>query len=435
MWHFMRAALSGCACFISFCLSAQQLKVNVSAPSAILVNAETGAILYEKSAHTSCYPASVTKIATALYVLEKKGRSLDEIVTATEDAVVVVPAHVREAPNSRHPSYRLETRGTHMSLKAGEQMPLRALLYGLLLVSGNDAANAMAQHVSGSIPHFMEELNAYLKQKGIRETSFANPHGLHSPNHYTTAFDMALITREALKHPMFKEMIKTVRYTRPETNKQPASPLVQHNRLVKPGPCYYANAIGGKTGFHSRAGYNLVAAAQKEGRTLIAVLLGGADPVQRYKDATQLFEAAFAETKMRRTLFNKEFSLFSCQIKGGKNVLEAGLMEDITLDYYPAEEPELKAFLNWKELALPIAQGELVGEVQLKTPSGELFKQIPLYARKDVEKTTLFQFQECLVRVENLLLSKSAILLELAALTALVIFLYHRRSKAFQKKQ
>ena len=129
-----------------------------------------------------------------------------------------------------------------MGLKAGESMPLKALFYGLMLSSGNDAANVIAEHVSGSVPNFMKELNSYLKSKGIRETSFYNPHGLPHEDHKTTAYDMAMIAKESMKHPFFREVVKTVNYERPQTNKQPPSMLVQSNKLLKSGACFYRSS-------------------------------------------------------------------------------------------------------------------------------------------------------------------------------------------------
>lgn len=296
--------------FFGLNLQAKPLKVDTFSKSAILINAETGAILYEKNARTPGYPASITKVATALYALEKKGMSLDEIATATEEAIGVVSAQAKRINNVRYPAYRLEPGGSHINIKIGEKLPLRALLYGLMLASGNDAANVIAQHTVGSIPQFMQELNTYLKQIGCRDTNFTSPHGFHDPLHLTTALDMAIITRRALKFPIFREVVKTVRYTRPETNKQPASYLVQSNKLIKQGQFNYPKAIGVKTGYTSPAGHNLVAAAENGERTLIAVLMGGDEVNKRYRDAIALFEAAFAEKKSAASSLPKKLMHF-----------------------------------------------------------------------------------------------------------------------------
>jgi D-alanyl-D-alanine carboxypeptidase (penicillin-binding protein 5/6) len=391
----MRKLLVLFLCISSLILEAQQLKVDVSAKAAILINAKTGAILYEKESHQPCYPASTTKIATALYALEKKRDALDEWVTATQDQVGVMNAHTRQAHIANYPPYRLEHDGTMMGLLPGETHLLRTLFYGMMLVSGNDATNAIACHVSGSIPKFVAELNAFLRERGIHETTFHNPHGLYYPGHLTTAHDMAKITQLALKDPIFREIVKTVRYTRPESNKKPESVMVQFNRLLKPGKFYYPRAIGVKTGYVAKAGFCLSAAAVHEDRELIAVLLGCPISHGRFEDATALFNAAFAEAKVTRKLFAKECDVFSCVIKGAKSPLCACLSEDVSIDYYPSEEPELKAFLEWHKISLPIVKGQSVGEVRLiEKEGGQLLSCFPIYATTAVQKTPWLIFKE-----------------------------------------
>ncbi len=383
-----------CVIFFSvffFSIHAQQLKLNIAAKSAILINADTGMVLYEKNAHTPSYPASITKVATALYALEQK-QDLDAPILATQDSLSVVPAYLKKAPGSKHPSYRLEPDGTNIGIQVGEELTFKTLLYGLMLSSGNDAANVIAQYVSGSIGQFMDELNAYFLQKGFRETHFNNPHGLHHPEHYTSAFDMALITMEAMKKPVFREIVRTVQYSRPETNKQHATALLQSNRLLRRGPFYYPKAIGVKTGYHSKAGHTFIGAAQQDERTLIAVVLNCPDANQRFKDVISLFEAAFSEKKEIRTLFTKKYDTFPLELKGAKSLLIASLPEDLTLSYFPSEEPAFKIYLQWKDLSLPVSEGQTVGEIQMISNDGRVLKNTPLFATADVEMTAWFKW-------------------------------------------
>ncbi len=401
----MRYLLIFCCAWV-LAVDAKQLKVDVSARAAILINAETGAILYEKEAHQPCFPASITKIATALYALEKKGHALHEAVRAKPEALAL--------RRGNHLPHQLIVGGTHMGIKVDEELPLYALIHGLMLISGNDAANVIAQHVSGTIPQFMQELNAYLRAHGIQETVFCNPHGLHIQEHKTTAYDMAKITQLALKHPVFKEVVRTVAFTRPETNKQPASPFVQSNRLLKPGPCFYPKAIGVKTGYTSDAGHTLVAAAEHEGRTLIAVLLGAPDSVRRFKDAITLFDAAFSQKLIQRVLFSKKYDQFSCAVKGAKGKLEASLPDDLTWEYYPAEEPQVKAFVHWNKRKLPIYEGQEVGELRLVAADKKIVKSSPLYAVRDLEGTAWFQTKTFVGENFVLLLIVGALMLGMA---------------------
>jgi serine-type D-Ala-D-Ala carboxypeptidase (penicillin-binding protein 5/6) len=398
------------------------LKINVSAQSALLINAETGAVLYEKDPHLPCHPASILKIATALYALEKKQESLDERLKVNSEMIYTVSPQIKKADPKKHPAYRLTTDGTMMGLKAGELISFKTLMYGLMLASGNDAANVIAEYVSGSIPQFMEELNAYLKKCGCEGTYFSNPSGLPDPEQVTTARDIARVTQMAMKHPFFQEVVKTVNYPRFEGQKE-GNFLIHNNRLLKRGAYFYPKAIGVKTGF-TNAGHNFVAAAKEGDRTLIAVLLYCGDAAQKFKDAIALFETAFAEKVITRLLLTQEHDRFSLSIRGAKIPLEAALAEDLKISYFPAEEPELKAFLHWHEVKIPITKGTRVGEIQLITQKGEIFKTAPLLASRDVEMTFFYSVQEFLKENKKAVLAISGI----SFLFILFYFLKGRRT-------
>jgi D-alanyl-D-alanine carboxypeptidase (penicillin-binding protein 5/6) len=369
------------------------LSVDISASSAILINAQTGAVLYQKNAQVPMFPASITKIATALYALEKKEHALDELIMATADAVGSVHPSIRRDPARGHPPYRLEFGGTHMGLKTGEILPLRTLLYGLMLESANDAANVIAQYVSGSTMQFVEELNLYIKTLGCTQTTFYAPHGLYHPEHKTTARDMAIITKRALEIPFFREMVKTLKYPRGTTNKQADADLFQHNALVKQGKFHYPKAIGVKTGYTLSSGYTLVGAAEDEHRKLILVLLGCSQLPMRYKDAITLFEAGFNEPKVARTLFSKQFDHFSYILPGAKRALIADLERDVILQYYASEEPDFTVAECWNELSLPIQEGQNVGEVVVRSPSGDILAREPLFSVHQIEGTFQYKLQ------------------------------------------
>jgi D-alanyl-D-alanine carboxypeptidase (penicillin-binding protein 5/6) len=373
--------------------AASPLKVDVSAKSAVLINAETGAVLWEKNAAAPIFPASTTKIITALYAVERKGDALEEMVEASFDAVACVPAATRRAVRGGHPPYRLEYGGTHMGIKAGEILPLRALFYGLMLSSGNDAANVIAEYVSGDVSTFMEGMNRYVQEKGCQNTTLYTPHGLPWEAHKTTAREMAILAREFLKHPFLCEVARSTYFVRPQTNKQAESRMTQFNALLKPGRFFYPKAFGIKTGYTDAAGYTLVTAAKDENRTLIATLFGCEKIEQRYSDAIALFEAAFHEKKLSRTLFSKGFDLFSCPVEGGKLALQASLAEDLLLHYYPSEEPVFKTAVLWQVPPLPISPNQQVAEMQVLSADGKLLMAAPLYAVKGVEATLLYQCQ------------------------------------------
>lgn len=410
------------------------LKVELSAKAAILINAETGGVLYEKNAQEQMYPASITKLITAMYLLEKKGDALDELVTASSEAVVAVPAHVKRTQADKHPPYRLEFGGTHMGIKIGEILPLRVLLYGMMLASGNDASNVIAQHISGNISQFIEELNAFVQNKGCTKTRLYTPHGLPHADHKTTAHDMAILAKEAIRNPLLRQVVKTPMFVRPATNKQPETQMYQHNALVKPGSrFYYPKAIGIKTGYTKAAGYTLIGAAEDAQRKLIAIVLGCETMEQRYKDAIALFEAAFNEKKIARTLFAKGFDVFSTHLKGGKQPLKATLANDLILDFYPSEDQKFQHKVQWEKPSLPILQGQKVGWVEILSDAGLVLKQSPLFATNPVAADWEYAFQAQWKKCKERMASQFSLILSLigcAFLSGAFLLFYKKTRKA-----
>lgn len=375
-------------------LFAEPLPVSVEASAAILINLESGAILYEKNSKERHYPASITKIATALYLLERKGDNLDEQVEISQEAVAAISTTAKKRGGYKSPSHWLEFGSSHIGLKKGEIVSLETLLYGLMLSSGNDAANAIAEAVSGTVSQFVEELNAWLKQIGCRETHFTNPHGLHHPDHYTSAYDMAIMTQKAMGHPKFCEVVAALSYRKPESNKQPAVNLNQKNRLLRPGKYYYPKAIGVKTGWTSDAEATFVAAAQDEGRTLIAVLLHCTETGQTYREATKLFEAAFAQSLVERQIVTPGPQSYLRQVRGGARPIKTYADEGYAMRFYPAEEIELKGILAWEPCELPILQGQKVGEIRLYDCGGALHHAVALHAQDSVHPTLVHRAQD-----------------------------------------
>jgi len=379
--------------FISFLLSicavySQPLTVSVNAEAAILMNADTGAILFQKNAHKRMFPASVTKIATALYALQSEAVRLDDIVTIPQDAVASTTVQAKRKSNYSLPAYWLEPDAGHMGLKIGEQISFKDLLYGMLIVSANDAANSIAMQVSGTVPEFMNQLNDYLKSIGCQNTQFYNPNGLYHPKHQTTAYDLAVMTKEALKNPTFCQVVSTVQYPRAKTNKQETEiTLVQTNKLLRPGKFFYPKAIGVKTGYISAAGHTYVSAARDNGRTLIAVLLKTKERNEMFTDATKLFEAAFNQTKVERTLVRAGPQKSTLKLRGAASPVKAYLKENLAISYYPAEEPQVKCLLYWDEVKPPIAKNQTIGKLQVVTDEGTLLAMAPLLAQEDVKAT------------------------------------------------
>lgn len=240
----------------------------------------SGAVLFEKNSHEPYYPASITKILTALIVIENCG--LDETVTFSNTAV-----------NS------LEPNSSILGARAGDTLSVRDCLYALLLQSANEVANALAEHCAGSIDAFAEKMNEKAAELGCTDSHFANPSGLNDPNHYVSAYDMALIAKAAFNNPTFVEVDSTTYYDVP-AGKLKQYPdgwryYAHHRMLRRNDSLYYDGAIGGKTGYTLLAGNTLVTCAERDGMKLIAVVLNGHQT--HYSDTKALFDYGFKNFK------------------------------------------------------------------------------------------------------------------------------------------
>lgn len=370
---------------ISAFIEAKPLQLDIAAESAILMNADTGAILYEKNAQEKYHPASITKIATAAYVLNATQTSLDEKIAAQQDAIGSVSVEAKRRSNYTLPSHWLTPDASHIGIKRGEILTMRDLLYGMMLASGDDASNVIAQHVGGTVPDFMDQVNTYLVSIGCKNTHFNNPHGLFHPKHLTTALDMALLTRHAMQNPTFCEIVSTSRYTRPKTNKQESTTLLQTNRLIREGKLHYPKAVGVKTGYIAAAQNTFVAAARSDNRLLIAVLLKVKERSEMFTEAIKLFEAAFAEEKVSEEILAAGPQRITLSLENAKRPLKTYTTESIQLEYYPAEEPAYKTIVVWDKVSLPVAKGQRLGELRLQTPQGDILRQVTLYSEDNAK--------------------------------------------------
>ena len=250
--------------------------VSIEADGGILMDADTGSILYGKNENQAYYPASITKILTALIVLEEC--ELDEMVTFSHDDV-----------------YNVEAGSSSAGIDEGDVLTVRDCLYALLLASANESANALACHVSGSREAFAELMNQKARSLGCTGSNFANPSGLNDENHYTTAHDMALITQEAIKNPDFVEISGTRSYQMAPTKKNAEGGYVaNHHNMVKQNTSVtYPGAFAGKTGYTSLAGNTLVTYGEKDGRRVISVVLKGQPSPNYFLDGKTLLQFGF----------------------------------------------------------------------------------------------------------------------------------------------
>ena len=260
---------------------APALSAAVSARSAVLIDASSGAVLFEKNSSERLPMASTTKIMTALVILEKM--QLDEVVSVPKEATLV--------------------EGSSIYLRENEEITVETLLYGLLLESGNDAAHTLAVACSGSIEAFANEMNKKATGLGLQNTCFKNPHGLTAEGHYTTAYELARITAEAMKNPVFCKIVSTQKMLAPSLDGELTRLFLNHNKLLK----YYDGAVGVKTGYTEAAGRCLVSAAEKTGFRFIAVTLNDRDD---WDDHCNMLNFAFENFKTIEIAAQNEFGVY-----------------------------------------------------------------------------------------------------------------------------
>lgn len=248
-------------------------KLKIDSKSAILIDMNTGKILYGKNIHERHYPASTTKILTTILALEKG--SLSDTVKVGVDPTLVEPSKIY--------------------LKAGEKIKLKDLIYAALLPSANDAAVAIAEDIGGTVSGFANLMNKKAKAIGCVDSHFVTPNGLFNKNHYTSAYDMALIARYAMQNSIFRKIVSTKNYSISSTNKSKARNVINHNKMLYDKNYYYQGCIGIKTGYTSASNHTLVSAAKRGGRTLLAVILD--DKSTPYSDVTTMLNYGFSLKK------------------------------------------------------------------------------------------------------------------------------------------
>lgn len=325
--------------------------VSTSAVSAVLIEAETGTVLYEKNAHEQRAMASTTKIMTAILTIE--AGDLDREFTVD--------------------SYAIMVEGTSMGLREGDRVSRRDLLYGILLPSGNDAANAAAVSVSGSISAFVKLMNEKAAGLGLKNTHFATPSGLDAEGHYTTATDLAMLTAYAMKNEVFREIVKC-RSAEVEFGNPPYKrTLYNSNKMLR----LYDGAIGVKTGFTDNARRCLVSAAERGGVTLIAVTLNAGDD---WNDHTKMLDYGFTQV-----------SAYPLETGCSAKVSVAGTGESVGV-YADKAEMALTSEQRTKlerRVLLPrmvyndVKKGDCLGSIEFLL-DGSVVKSVALYADADV---------------------------------------------------
>jgi D-alanyl-D-alanine carboxypeptidase/D-alanyl-D-alanine carboxypeptidase (penicillin-binding protein 5/6) len=328
---------------------------SISASSAVLIDANTREIIYQKDAYAQKSMASTTKIMTAIIALES-GR-LKEKVKITKEMVAV--------------------EGTSLGLLPGDKINLYDLVTGMMLTSGNDSANSIAIFLAGSLESFADIMNKKAKDLGMKNTHFVTPSGLDAKNHYTTAYDMAIMTAYALKNKDFSEIVKSQSAEIMLGNPMQKRYVYNHNRLLKS----YEGAIGVKTGFTKKSGRCLVSAANRDGATIIAVTLNAPNDWQDHKE---LLDLGFEKTE--KIDLSKNFNPVYAKIVGGKSSKIDTYTDDAKLNFsgdFDKSKLSRKIYLRRFYYA-KINKGDLLGKVSYFYDEKEILT-VNIYSAKSVE--------------------------------------------------
>ncbi len=348
--------------FLPQCFAAE---ISISAPSAILIEAETGQILFEKDSHKQLPPASVTKIMTMLLVIE----AVDSGQIKMEDMV-------------RCSEFAASMGGSQVYLEPNEEMSVHDMLKAVAVASGNDAAVALGEFVAGSNEEFVKRMNERAKELGMNDTNFINCNGLDEEGHITSAYDISLMSKELISHPRILEFTSIWM----DSLRNGSFGLVNTNKLIR----FYEGANGLKTGSTSIAKYCLSASAKKNNMTLIAVVLAAPSSKERFSDATKLLDYGFANYAVANNLIDKDDMKEIRVLKGAKQKTTPGTEANtgVLIEKAKLDAIEKKITLP-TEISAPIKKGEKLGEIEFFVEK-EKVGSTDIIAAEDIKKAGLF---------------------------------------------
>lgn len=383
--------------FSSFAIASPP-HIDISSESCVLIDFDTGEVLFEKNSHKQMYPASTTKIMTAILTLEN---------TNLTDKVIID----KQTPF---------TDGSRMYVKEGEEFTVDQLLHALLIESANDSAVALAKHIAGSTEEFAKLMNKRAKELGALNTNFTNPHGLPDEKHVTTAYDLSMIAKYGMTLPKFKEIVKTIKYQIPATEKTPEIRYFRNrNRLLHGiGPSNqikykgkwidikYDIVDGIKTGYTTKAEQCLVSTAFKDNRRVISVVLKTNRPNQ-YLDSRKLIDYGFDNFK-KINVINSGTKLKTIEIENGIEKTLDLLTQDSISKIVPNDtiESNIKQKIELSsDIKAPITKGEVLGTVSFSL-NGEVIGSTNLIAKSSVDEKQLYKIIKRIQDPQNMSLYK-----------------------------
>ena len=340
-----------------------------NATSAILIEATTGKILFEKNSHEKLAPASMTKIMSMLVIVESIEKGVinwDDVVTVSENASSMG--------------------GSQILLETGEKMKVSDLFKGIAVASGNDAVVALAETIAGTVDEFVNMMNNKAKELGLKDTNFKNPHGLDEANHYSSAYDMSIMAKELIKHEKVLEFTSIYEdYLRKGTDRE--FWLVNTNKLVR----FYSGADGLKTGYTSTAGYCLTATAKKNNVRLIAVAMNEPTSSTRNAEISSMLDYGFAKIKTVEVA-NTKTIIKKIEIDKSKNkYVEIVPADNITIVKQKTEQVgEITYDFKLNKIKAPIKKGEVIGKLIINE-DGKKISEAELTVKENVEKANFLE--------------------------------------------
>lgn len=354
------------------------------AKAALLIDLNTGRTIFEQNADGQVYPASLTKIMTCLLALENG--NLSDIVTITDNAYADVSAS-----------------GSTAGLQVGEQLTLENLLYCMMVESGNEAANAVAEHVGGTIEDFVQMMNERAYALGCTHTHFMNPHGLHDESHYTTARDLSLIVEAALKSENFRTITNTAEYTLPATNLSEERVLKTTNMLIFQNAgnrYYYSKAIGIKTGYTTPAGRCVISSAKDNGMYLLGIICGAETTVletgdiqmESFPECIRLFQYGF-ENFSYVSVLSPLYPVAQVAVtnSAGAEAVAVAPKDDIQIllpNGYDESKLDVEISLTSESVEAPVQESQVMGHATVSY-DGELLQETDLLAIADVARSEI----------------------------------------------
>lgn len=405
-------------------------KPQITATAAILIDAQTGNVLYEKNAEKKMYPASTTKIMTALVALDavkNQEISLDQPLGLSDAAFKTLDAD-----------------GSSIALKVGEKMTLKGLLEGLLIASGNDAAVVIAEGIAGSTEQFVQRMNEKAAAIGLKNTVFKNPHGLHDEGHFTTAKDMARLAQVAMQDATFRSIVECAHIYLPATNMSDKRYFINTNNLVsrmRYPYYYYDKATGIKTGSTDAAGYCLVSSAESNGKSVIAVIFDAEDIAVSHNESKAILEHGVTDFALKQLAKRDEIfgEVKVKQAADGTDHILLSAKNDLAALFAKSADPEkIEVVCEIPEkVRAPIFSGQTIGKAEFLY-EGKKVGEVELCSTVEIKRhflgfiSTFFEWLWSFKAVKFIVFTALALVL---AFVGLIIIGFYRAIKKSKRKK